>query len=155
LIIASRLGDDDPIRQVIEIRREGPFCAGSIEAVGVQALIDLARSDRWGTVRIARCPGGTEFVVSSSLALEAGTVTGSQPRGFVEEEEFRVTVRCHDRPMPTPKMDHANQPTFHLPGSPYASTLVMEDAPVPHERSPLGGGDNLAEGCDTVLPGHR
>jgi hypothetical protein len=106
-------------------------------------------------MQIAYRPGGTEFVVSTSLAFEAGTMAGSQPRGFVEEEELRVAVRCHDRPMSTPEFQLAHQPPLPIPGSPYAPTLVVEDSPVAQHRPPVGAGDDLAERRHSVLPGHR
>jgi hypothetical protein len=42
------MGDEDPIGQISQRRHESAFRAGSIDAVGMQAIIDLARSDRSG-----------------------------------------------------------------------------------------------------------
>src|SRR5262249_29835788 len=128
-----------------------------IKSVGMKPLIDFARTERSVCliVQVAHRPGGTEFVVSSSLALEAGTMTGGQPGGFVEEEEFRVAVREHDRSVPSLELQQTHNPPLEPPAPLDLPLSIVKDAPVAHHRSPLRAGDDLAEGCHSVLPGHR
>src|SRR5262249_32284655 len=77
-----------------------------------------------------------------------------QGRGFIEEEEFGVVARRHHRPFPALECQQAHDPALDLPGPPDAALLVVQDAPVAHERAPLRDDDDLAERGDTILPRH-
>src|SRR5262249_32562925 len=87
-------------------------------------------------------------------ALRTGAVAGRQGRRLVQEKQFGVTARCHDLAPAAPELQHAHDPPPQLPRPPDVPCGALEGAPVAHEGAPVGGGDEVAERGDAVLPRH-
>ena len=138
--------DEHAVREVVEVRPEGPLRAARADPLGVQPIVD--RSRRWplaAEARGVRRPPrrrrrrGTTAVGTRSRG--GGRRPARSPR---RGRRARCSGRGHDHPMPPVELQPAEEPPFHLPGPADPAPVVVEDAPVPHARPPLRGGDDLA-----------
>jgi hypothetical protein len=87
-------------------------------------------------------------------ALGAGPVTGGERCPLVEEEELRPRVGLQQLAMASTKGREAGDPTPHLPRADKASVVIVQDAPIAHQRATLRNGDDLAKGCHSILQRH-
>src|SRR5262249_28294340 len=99
-------------------------------------------------------PGVAEGTVAVTATLPAGPVAGRQPGRLVQEEQLGVVAGRHDPPPPVLELQEADEPPLHLPGADDLAPVVVKEPPVAHEGAWLGGGDDLAERRDAILPRH-
>jgi len=86
----------------------------------------------------------------------AWTVAGSKSRGFIDKEQLAVTPRCHQLAFAAFELCEAGDPK--LLGAELADDLtlvVVQDTAIPNQRTAVRDGDDVAEGCDAALQGHR
>jgi hypothetical protein len=99
-------------------------------------------------------PDFPKKVETASLALGAGSMSGRQSGGFVEEEQLGVTARRHDGAMPVLEGEKADDPTSAAKRTLDPSAIVMQTTPVAHQRPTGGSGYERAEGGYPILPWH-
>src|SRR5580692_11302147 len=97
-----------------------------------------------------RFPCHAEIDEAGVTALGTGAVSSSESSGFIEEEKLGVAARRHHRPLAAPKLEYADDPPLEHPVPPDVTVGVVQDAPIAHERAPLGSRNDLAERCDPV-----
>ena len=126
-------------------------------ALGMQPLVHHGCSDHAG-IRGRKVPGRPGIAKGQepgASTFGAGSMAGGEGRRFIEEEELGVAVRGHDRPMPTPELEHADEPSLDLPRPKDVSRGIVENAPIAHHRPLLRRGDDLAERRDPILSWHE
>src|SRR5580698_8518376 len=122
----------------------------------MEAGVDVrGRGLRATFLRMSLLPGGAKRLEPFPPAFGAGTVPGCQSGCFVQEEEFGVTTWRHHLPLAAPKLQHTHEPSLSLPLPPDAAFIVMENATIAHECSPLRRGNDLTKWIHTILSGHR
>ena len=99
-------------------------------------------------------PGATKVDKSIVTALRTRAMARCERCGFVQEEKFCVSSWRHDGSLSPAKLQHAHEPTLHQPESLDVTLVVVENAAIAHERTPLRRCDNLSRWCNPVLPGH-
>src|SRR4051812_43395299 len=109
--------DDNTVRQVAEVRREGPLRATRPGPLRMEPVVDLGHTDLTGRhdLAIPGRPGAPKGQDRGRAALEAGTMATGECRRLVEEEKLGVAVRRHAPPAPTVELQQADQPALDLP----------------------------------------
>src|SRR5580700_834514 len=102
-----------------------------------------------------RFPSHAEVDEPCVTALGTGAVSGCERGGFIQEEEFGVSIRGHHGSLSAAKLQNADEPALQDPLPPEATLRVVQDAAIAHERAPLGRRNNLPERRDPVLLGQR
>jgi hypothetical protein len=138
-------GQHLPIRALALVR------ATTLQPVGMQDPVHLISAIR---TSYSDCPGGLESLIVGMPTLGAGPVASSKRCRFVEEEEFRPRVGLQQLAMAAAKRRAAGDPAPQLPGADDAPRVVVQDAPIAHERAALGNGHDLAKGCYSILERH-
>lgn len=78
---------------------------------------------------------GRDIGVKRRTAAEcAGTMTGGEGYGFIEEEKLGIGSGLHDVPMPVFPLEHTNDPGFVPPsGVPHLAMKIVKYPSVSHE----------------------
>lgn len=98
---------------------------------------------------------GEESFVGCAAAEGAGTVSGGESGGFVQEEEFGPVAGLHELAVPALKLEFADNPGFVTPaGGDELLLVVVEDAAVASEEATGGISFDGGKGGDAVLERH-
>ena len=139
------VNDEDAIGQLAEQRRVGDAGPVHEATLPVQHLVDLVRRGFRGEGERRR-PGRTERLIGGVSAFRARPVPGGQRDGLVEEKQFGIAARPHNRPSAAAELQHAHEPAADLVAPDQGQVLVVEHAPVAVHGPAVLGGDQLARG---------
>ena len=99
------------------------------ETIAVNApvhVVGAGRSAESGRPEVA------ESHVVGPAAFGTRAVPGAKRGGFVEKEEFGVTMRCHHLALAPAELQNARNPAPNLPGLDDAAVVVVQNSAIPH-----------------------
>src|SRR5262245_48575828 len=152
---AVRQDDEDSVRERAELCDVRPRSSVRTQPVPVELPVDRADENVRAepAVAIRPEPSRLEAAKVRVSAFPARAMAGRQRGRLVQEEQLRVPIGGHDRPVPTAKREDtgdpgaitACDPSHHPPAG------LVEAPTVPHEHAARRRGDQLAERGDAVL----
>jgi hypothetical protein len=118
----------------------------------MQFRIDLRRTrGRLWVLFVPAFPSVLKRYESFPPALCAWSVPGCKSDGFVEEKQLCITARGHYGALPASEFQTAGDPTPAFELAHDLAFLVVQPAPIAHERSPGGRTKNSAVGVHPIL----
>ena len=124
-----------------------------VVALPMQLCVDRIGSD---LPRMDVAPQLAEPLVVGTATQGARTVTGSERRRLVEEEELREATRLQQRgSVPAAELEPARDPASDGEAPADPTLVVVEASAVPVDQAARWIGDQLPERRDTVLQRHR
>jgi antitoxin (DNA-binding transcriptional repressor) of toxin-antitoxin stability system len=100
-------------------------------------------------------PDVSEQDVAGVLALGAGPVAGRQRGRLIQEEQLRVSTRCHDRPITPSELQDTDEPTLASKWPPDSLVFVVQTAAVAHQGATALGCDQLPKRRHAILSRQR
>lgn len=154
----SLVEDHRAIGKTVELGMPGQPVAGPLQtASGAQSLgcqhPIQSLGSRW--LLETQTPGDSRSIplVVGSPAKSAGTVSGGQGDGIVEEEEGRPMARLVKGCLPVLVSKSADDPQISSVVTGQVPVHVDEASPIPGEQTPFGTGMEIPEWVDPIAAG--